>query len=412
MKQVLTLLFIITISSSSYCQSNTVKDGDACFSSGNYTCAINKYTEAVKSLEGRDKQIAEINLGRAKTCAEWLKNADQAFYSGNFWLAKEDYQSVVNENPTDTYAIYQLERCKERLNLPSQPALRKATTLELTDIWNNKYGNFDERRRNLIKAGIDPDDAQRRINQGEGKPSTTTMPGLRKATTKDLEDIWNNKYGTYQERRQNLIKAGIDPDDAQRRINQGEGKPQAQPMQATTLSVSKSALSFPSSGGSSGQIMVYTNESDYEIQQLPYWCSVQKFSGYIIVACSPNTSSKQRSDWFRISAGNKMEIITLSQSGIEKAQEPSTSLSISKDNVYFLGSGGESGPIKVYTKGYKYEVSLVPSWCKVKTYGEYFIITCLPNKSKQSRSNWFKVSISNEELIVTVRQGGKEKKKK
>lgn len=46
--------------------------------------------------------------------------------------------------------------------------LRDANDQDLADIWAGKYGNMPEREQNLRNAGINPINAQARINAGEG----------------------------------------------------------------------------------------------------------------------------------------------------------------------------------------------------------------------------------------------------
>lgn len=353
MKSPIILLFLILVYSPVFSQSTRLEEAKQCFDSGNYSCAIDKFSEAIKLLEGKEKQIAEINLGRAKTCAEWLKVANQAFSTGNYKTARENYQYILDENPKDTYALKQIERCNEKQN-------------------------------------------------------STVLPTLRKATAQEIKDIWNNKYGSYPGRNQNLINAGIDPVDAQNRINSGEGRPQAQIKEETKLGVSKEVISFTSKGGSSERIIVYTNSDSYTVSFVPSWCTVQTYIGYFIVTCTPLTSIQSRTDWFRVTAGNKDIRVSIIQSGIDRRTE--STLSLSNENVYFSAYGGQSEQIIVNTNQDKYSISLVPSWCTVQTYNGYFTITCTPNNSSINRTDWFRVSAGGKEISVYVTQVGNSNK--
>jgi len=192
MKRIVILLFAVVAALSAYSQ-DYLQDGDRCFDSGDYACAITNHNEAFKLASGKDKQIAEIKLTRAKFCQEHIKLANTAFTNKQYSTAKTEYQTVLESNPKDTYAQSQLEKCNNALKPP--PALRKATTAELTDIWNNKYGINPERRQRLIDAGIDPDDAQKRINSGEGKPAIekpVNQAGAVTNTTKQSNYSQNN----------------------------------------------------------------------------------------------------------------------------------------------------------------------------------------------------------------------------
>ena len=81
-------------------------------------------------------------------------------------------------------------------NSNSNP-LRIASTKDLEDIWLGKYGNNPIRRQNLINAGIDPDNAQDRINKGEGKPNSA--PTQRTYTVKPGDNLWNIAISFYND---------------------------------------------------------------------------------------------------------------------------------------------------------------------------------------------------------------------
>jgi len=257
MKRFIIILFVIITEISAFCQTY-IQAGDRCFDSGDYNCAVINYDNAFKNATGKDKQIAEIKLTRTKWCAEHIKTANQAFAAKNYSTAKDEYQNVLDSNPKDSYTQSQIVKCDNALN-PTK--LRKATTAELTDIWNNKYG---------------------------------VQPQLR----------------------QNLINAGIDPDDAQTRINAGEGKLQEKETQATNLSVSKSTLYFTSYGETSEQIKVYSDATTYSVPSgyVPSWCTVKTYSGYFTATASANSNYTSRKDWFKVTAGGKEVRINVEQS--------------------------------------------------------------------------------------------------
>lgn len=254
MRRAIILFFVAIVTLPAYSQID-LQDGDRCFDSGDYECATKYYKELLKLARGREKQVAEIKLTRAKWCSEHIKTANRAFASGNYLIAKEEYQKVLDSNPKDSYVQLQMEKCDRALDRPE----------------------------------------------------------LRKATAADLADIWDDKYGVNPQRRQNLINAGIDPDDAQRRINAGEGKPQEK--EATYLRVSKSTLYFTSYSETSEQIKVNSNASLYSIPRgfVPSWCTVNTYSGYFTVTVSANPHYTSRKDWFKIIADDKEVRINVEQ---------------------------------------------------------------------------------------------------
>ena len=270
MKKISVLIFVLITTISVYSQSY-LQDGDRCFDNSDYDCAITHYNNAFKYATGKDKQIAEIKLTRAKWCSEHIKSANQAFNIKNYTVAKEEYQKVLDSNPNDSYAQSQIAKCDNAIN---PPKLRKATTSELTDIWNNKYG-------------VNP------------------------------------------ERRQRLMNAGIDPDDAQRRINNGEGKPAASPQSNVYLSIAKQDVSFNSTGGSE-VIYINTNANDYKIIFLPVWCQIiNKTGSSFSLKCEPNNTGQPRSSWFKVYAGEKEVKINITQNG-----KSNTTNSLAQQNSY------------------------------------------------------------------------------
>lgn len=271
MKRFSILFLMINVSLLSYSQSS-IEEGDKCFEKADYFCAITNYENVFKDATGKEKQLVQIKLTRSNWCSEHLKLANEAYNKKKYYIAKDEYQKVLDSNPDDIYAQNQITKCETALNPPK----------------------------------------------------------LRKASASDIADIWNNKYGIQPERRQNLINAGIDPDDAQTRINSGEGKPLEKGKLVTNLSVSNSILYFSSEGGTSEQIKVYSNASSYSVPLnfIPSWCTVLTYNGYFTVTVIANPNYKVRKDWFKIIAGDKEVRIYVEQS----AKTSSTSQEISNSN--------------------------------------------------------------------------------
>jgi hypothetical protein len=266
---------------------------------------------------------------------------------------------------------------------------------------------------NALSAG-DCDEAERKYNilkaYNDGRSNRDIelqirecrRPPLRKATTAELTDIWNLKYGIAPKRRQNLIAAGIDPDDAQRRINTGEGKP---PIPATNLCVSNENITFSESGGKI-LIDVTTDASDYQITNLPFWCKVgNKYANWFSLVCDVNTGTK-RSDRVKIIAGGKEVNIIINQAGTDNQPKQETTLSVSKESIYFSAKGGKSEQIKIYSNSKIYSVSVVP-WFSVQTNSDYIVVNCKANKSNTSRQNYFTVVAGDKTKQILVKQGSK-----
>lgn len=118
MKQIV-ILFIALISPLSvYCQVSNLDDGDNCFTKGDYACAEAKYKEVFKTAVGKDKQVIEIKIERAKRCNTLLQIAEKEFTNKNYNTAKENYLSILDSSPKDDYVKSQLEIIKDLLNKP------------------------------------------------------------------------------------------------------------------------------------------------------------------------------------------------------------------------------------------------------------------------------------------------------
>ena len=98
----------------------------------------------------------------------------------------------------------------------------------VADVLAGKYGNGDDRRSRLYAAGYDYDAVQAAVNKAiaEKKPEPTpelppvTNPAATKEVTAALVlDIIAGKYGNGDDRKKNLAEAGYNYDEAQSKVN-------------------------------------------------------------------------------------------------------------------------------------------------------------------------------------------------
>jgi hypothetical protein len=288
MKQTIILFFAIITAFPVYCQTY-LQDGDRCLDNADYTCAVTKYNEVFKSASGKDKQLAEIKLIKAKNCIEWIKIADQEFKNRRYREAKENYQKVFDSNPKDMYAKTQLKKCNNALN----PYI--TLSVSIANLLFSSSGGS----KNIT------------VTTNAGSYSINALPSwctIQKyagyfviACRANTGNAARTDYFT--------IHAG----DKTVRINISQsGEVQKQ---ETTLSVTKEILSFSSSGGRSEAITVYSNANTYSISDVPSWCSVQAYNGYFVVSCDAINSTQSRSDWFEVVAGDQEVKIYVNQAG-------------------------------------------------------------------------------------------------
>ena len=384
MRRILLLFFAIVSASYIYSQSN-LQEGQLCFDNGDYTCAETKYNDALRSVSGKDKQLIEIRLTQVKWCIEHLNIANKAFIEENYQKAEESYKSVLESNPKDEYAKAQLEKCRNIFN--------SQTYLKDGDGCFNKgdYACADTKYSEAITLVSGRDEQLIEIKLIRTKNCLEW--------TKTANQLFANKnYSVAKENYQKVLDANPKDEYAKAQLekcNNNLNPP------TVTLSVSKDNLSFSSSGGSQN-ITVTTTAGSYSVNALPSWCTVQKQAGYFVVTCTANSGSTDRTGNFTITAGNKTIRINVSQSG-EKAK-PETTLRVTNDNLSFPSSGGNSEEIKVYSNAGNYSISLLPSWCTVKTYNGYFVISCSANYTGQARYSSFQVNAGEKNIKITVNQ--------
>ena len=175
---------------------------------------------------------------------------------------------------------------------------------------------------------------------------------------------------------------------------------------STTLSLSKTSLSFTALGGND-KINIISSSNSYSVELLPSWCTVQKYSNYIVITCNSNPSISTRNDYFEVRAADKLVRVYINQVG--KASTSGavlTSLSLSNSSLSFTALGGNKN-INITTNSNSYTVELLPSWCTVKKYSDYFVITSNSNPSSSSRSDYFEVKAGDKSVRVNINQAGK-----
>lgn len=323
MKKVILLFFVFVLSLSAYGQDSILNDGDKCFKRGDYVCAETKYKEVLKSAVGKEKQIAEIKTQRAKRCIEYLKTADVAFSNKNYKIAKDDYLSILDSNPEDSYAKSQIDIIE---NLSKKAV---AATLNLSK--NNL--SFEATGGN---ASISID---RNIEDYEIKllPSWCSVQKFNnylviKCNTNPNSSSRNDYFNVVAGNKTVTVKI----------IQQG-----AAISKNYYLNVSKTNLVYYYDGADQ-QINVDTNADDYSVTLVPSWFTVTKYDRHIRIWCSYNGSNNSRSDWFKITVGNKEVRVSVTQHGTPP-NISKNKLKTGKSNLdSFSSLGIQSGEIAKY----------------------------------------------------------------
>lgn len=172
---------------------------------------------------------------------------------------------------------------------------------------------------------------------------------------------------------------------------------------ATYLKISKINVNFDSSGGSA-TLKVNTDGDSFELEGLPYWCSLVSREGKTFkLKCDGNSSSNSRSASFKVKADSHSVTVKLLQDGKE-----ATYLKVNGQTAVSstFNSGAGTCSYSVDTDGENFEVRGLPSWCKVteKT-SSSFKISYDENKGA-GRNNWFDVISDNKRVRINLTQKG------
>jgi len=134
-------LCLVVLSS---CQTQRyLKAGNDCFDKGDYDCAKQNYN-AQKSLGNKDEMDKKIE--RCDVCMNTIALAEYFYAINNFLQAKEQYETVLENNAKDPRAKSQLELCIKQLESGVQD-------LDLNDpVQQNAKGASFFQEKNYIEA--------------------------------------------------------------------------------------------------------------------------------------------------------------------------------------------------------------------------------------------------------------------
>lgn len=129
------------------------------------------------------------------------------------------------------------------------------------------------------------------------------------------------------------------------------------------------------------------------------WGHISRKDNLLEIRVDSNPSSDTRWDWFAIKSGDIVKRIDISQNG------KSGELSLSAENLMFNSQGGTQ-TISISTDDSWYIGTAVASWGHLSKNGNDLIIEVEPNKSTDSRKDWFSVKTRSEEKIIKISQEG------
>ncbi len=146
---------------------------------------------------------------------------------------------------------------------------------------------------------------------------------------------------------------------------------------------------------------IETNTSEYEVLDLPNWCTLEKSGSHFIIKATKNRQSDRTAN-IRIKTKSDEVTIRLEQS-VYRPQR----LLVNDKKVVDSNLSAASGQItyNVNTDADRYEVTSLSSWLKVIAQGtESFTISYEENPKRTERTDWFKVKAEGMEVKINLTQ--------
>lgn len=135
--------------------------------------------------------------------------------------------SVFDELLAEVVKAYEYFRGAVTPPRPTQPntAPRKSNTQIAAEVWAGKWGSGDDRKRRLKAAGYNADTIQALVNRGVGKnaPARPSAAPSRKSITQVAAEVIDGKWGNGDQRRAKLARAGYNATTVQNEVNRQLG---------------------------------------------------------------------------------------------------------------------------------------------------------------------------------------------
>lgn len=135
--------------------------------------------------------------------------------------------SVSDELLAEVVKAYEYFKSATAAPRPAQPnrAPRKSNTQLAAEVWAGKWGSGADRMRRLKAAGYNADAIQALVNRGVGKsgPARPAAAPVRKTITQVATEVIDGKWGNGDQRRANLARAGYNATTVQNEVNRQLG---------------------------------------------------------------------------------------------------------------------------------------------------------------------------------------------
>lgn len=140
--------------------------------------------------------------------------------------------SVEDELIAEVVKAYEYFTSSSSAPRPAQPnrGPRKSSSQIAAEVWAGKWGTAPERYDRLRSAGYDPDLIQSLVNRGVGKnggSSSSSSRSSRKSNSAVAQEVIDGEWGNGEDRKKRLAKAGYNYTTVQNEVNRILGAPKA-----------------------------------------------------------------------------------------------------------------------------------------------------------------------------------------
>ena len=168
---------------------------------------------------------------------------------------------------------------------------------------------------------------------------------------------------------------------------------------SSTLSVSKSNLSFSSYGGTE---TITVSGPSWSISVNPAsWGHLTRSGNTLTLKVDANSSSSSRTDYFKLKSGSQEIKVNVSQSGSSYSSSPY--LNVTKTELFFASEGGQES-ITISTNNTWKITTNTNSWGHLKQEGNTLTLSVDANYTGNQRTDYFVLSAGGVEKRINITQ--------
>ncbi len=158
------------------------------------------------------------------------------------------------------------------------------------------------------------------------------------------------------------------------------------------FNVTPLSLEFQASGGTAN-VSVDSLSGNWSVTSEDSFLSVTRNSGGFVVTCQNNSGSASRTGSIRVTSGNEVKVVTVSQYA--------HTLSVSPTSASFLVNGGDT-TFNV-TASTSYMATTQSAWLSITSLGNTgFTVNCLSNSTGNERTGTINVKLNGVDMSVNI----------